>query len=122
LLPVSSGCWHLGFDTIITSEWGTPNMVNKGLNPEILLVSGYGVWDLLKRRHQQELDLGAEHQMLLDAQLYPEGLRSWRVKLDAKPEGGMEVDPKFFVDFGELRGHQVRLEGGDASSDSYCYS
>ena len=23
---------------------------------------------------------------------------------------------------GELRGHQVRLEGGDASSDSYCYS
>jgi selenium-binding protein 1 len=272
--------WHLGFDTIITSEWGTPNMVNKGLNPEILLASGYGhrlhVWDLLKRRHQQELDLGAEHQMLLelrpahdptraygfmgiaisvkdlsasvwlwyrdngkwaikkvieipaestdpaglppllqgfkavppfvtdinlslddrflyvscfgtgeflqydvtdpfhprktgsvhvggvvrkaahpkqptaplnggpqmvelsrdgkriyftnslyspwDAQLYPEGINSWMVKLDAKPEGGMEIDPKFFVDFGGLRGHQVRLEGGDASSDSYCYS
>ena len=40
----------------------------------------------------------------------------------AKPEGGLEIDPKFFVDFGELRGHQVRLEGGDASSDSYCYA
>ena len=37
-------------------------------------------------------------------------------------EGGMEIDPAFFVDFGELRGHQVRLEGGDASSDSYCYA
>jgi selenium-binding protein 1 len=272
--------WHLGFDTLITSEWGTPSMVSKGLNPEILLGSGYGhkvhVWDLLKRRHQQELDLGAENQMVLelrpahdptraygfmsvaisvkdlsasiwmwhhdnrkwailkvieipaepadpeslppllqgfkavppfitdinlslddrflyvscfgtgeflqydvtdpfhprktgsiqvggvvrkaahpkqpkvplngapqmvelsrdgkriyftnslyspwDAQLYPEGIKSWMVKLDAKPEGGMVIDPEFFVDLGDLRGHQVRLEGGDASSDSYCYS
>jgi selenium-binding protein 1 len=272
--------WHLGYDTIITSEWGTPNMVNKGLNPEILLGGGYGhklhVWDMLKRRHQQELDLGAENQMVLelrpahdptrafgfmgvaistkdlsasvwvwyrdngkwaiqkvieipaepadpatlppllqgfkavppfitdinlslddrflyvscfgtgeflqydvtdpfhprktgsvhtggvvrkaahpkqpkvplngapqmvelsrdgkriyftnslyspwDAQFYPDGIESWMVKLDAKPEGGMQIDPNFFVEFGELRGHQIRLEGGDASSDSYCYS
>ena len=57
-----------------------------------------------------------------DAQFYPEGIKSWMVKLDAEPEGGMEIDPKFFVDFGELRAHQVRLEGGDASSDSYCFS
>src|SRR5262245_61767959 len=273
--------WHLGFDTVITSEWGTPNMVKDGVNPEILLSGGYGhklhVWDLLKRRHQQELDLGSEYQMALelrpahdptraygflgivvslkdlsasvwlwyrdddgkwgikrvidipaepadpeslppllqgfkavpplvtdinlslddrflyvscfgtgeflqydvsdpfhprktgsvhlggivrkaehpqnpntplnggpqmvelsrdgkriyftnslyspwDAQFYPEGIQSWMVKLDAKPEGGMEIDPGFFVDFGGLRGHQVRLEGGDASSDSYCYA
>src|SRR2546429_4453656 len=26
--------WHLGHDTLITSEWGTPNMVKDGLNPE----------------------------------------------------------------------------------------
>jgi selenium-binding protein 1 len=57
-----------------------------------------------------------------DAQFYPEGIQSWMVKLDARPEGGMEIDPKFFVDCGELRAHQVRLEGGDASSDSYCYA
>jgi methanethiol oxidase len=272
--------WHLGFDTIITSEWGTPNMVKNGVNPEILLSGGYGhkmhVWDLPKRRHLQELDLGSEHQMALelrpahdptraygflgvvvslkdlsasvwlwyrdngkwgikkvieipaepadpatlppilagfkavppfvtdinlslddrflyvscfgtgeflqydvsdpfhprktgsvhlggivrkaahpqrpnaplngapqmvelsrdgkriyftnslytpwDAQFYPEGIRSWMVKLDARPEGGMEIDPKFFIDCGELRAHQVRLEGGDASSDSYCYA
>jgi selenium-binding protein 1 len=44
------------------------------------------------------------------------------VKLDAHPEGGMDLDPNFFVEFGDLRGHQVRLEGGDASSDSYCYA
>ena len=29
--------WHLGHDTMITSEWGTPNMVEDGVNPELLL-------------------------------------------------------------------------------------
>ena len=27
--------WHLGHDTMITSEWGTPNMVKDGLNPGV---------------------------------------------------------------------------------------
>jgi selenium-binding protein 1 len=272
--------WHLGLDTVVTSEWGTPNMVRHGLNPEILLKGGYGhklhIWDLRKRRHVQELDLGSEYQMALelrpahnptraygflgvvvslkdlsasiwlwhrnngnwaiqkvidipaeaadpeqlppmlqgfkavpplitdinlslddrflyiscwgtgeflqydvsdpfhpkktgsihlggivrhaphpaqpkaplnggpqmvevsrdgkriyftnslyspwDVQFYPEGIRSWMVKVDAAPGGGIQIDPKFFVEFGELRGHQIRLEGGDASSDSYCYA
>lgn len=272
--------WHLGYDTVITSEWGTPNMVQNGVNPDILLKSGYGhklhVWDLPKRRHVQELDLGSEYQMALelrpahdptraygflgvvvslkdlaasiwvwhrhngswgvqkvidipaepakpeqlppllqgfkavpplitdinlslddrflyiscfgtgeflqydvsdpfhpkktgslhlggivrraahpkqpkqplnggpqmvevsrdgrriyftnslyapwDVQFYPEGIRSWMVKVEANPQGGMQLDPDFFVDFGDLRAHQVRLEGGDASSDSYCYA
>jgi selenium-binding protein 1 len=57
-----------------------------------------------------------------DAQFYPEGINGWMVKLDAKPEGGMELDPKFFMEGSKLRPHQVRLEGGDASSDSYCYA
>ena len=29
--------WHLGQDVMITSEWGTPNMVEAGINPELLL-------------------------------------------------------------------------------------
>ncbi|MBV8551763.1 MAG: selenium-binding family protein [Acidobacteriaceae bacterium] len=272
--------WHLGFDTAITSEWGTPNMVQHGVNPDILLKSGYGhklhIWDLRKRRHLEELDLGSEYQMTLelrpahdprhaygflgvvvslkdlsasiwvwhrsdgnwkvqkvidvpaepadpeqlppllqgfkavpplitdinlslddrflyvscwgtgeflqydvsdpfhprktgslklggivrhaahpkqpktplnggpqmvevsrdgrriyltnslyapwDAQFFPEGITSWMVKVNASPQGGMELDPNFFLEFGDLRGHQVRLEGGDASSDSYCYA
>jgi selenium-binding protein 1 len=272
--------WHLGYDTLISSEWGTPNMVEKGVNPEILLKGGYGhslhVWDLRKRRHVQTLDVGAEQQMVLelrpahdpakaygfvgvvvslkdlsasiwlwhrekdhwaikkvieipaepadpeklppllksfkavpplvtdinlslddrflyvscwgtgefqqydvsdpfhpkltgsvhlggivrraahprapqtplnggpqmvevsrdgkrvyftnslyapwDEQFYPEGVRSWMVKLDAKPEGGIALDQKFFLETDSLRSHQVHLEGGDASSDSYCYS
>jgi selenium-binding protein 1 len=43
------------------------------------------------------------------------------VKLNANPEGGISADPKFFLEFDELSGHQIRLEGGDASSDSFCY-
>jgi len=274
--------WHLGYDTMITSEWGTPNSVENGLVPEILMKSGYGhalhIWDLRGRRHLQKLDIGPEHQFALelrpahdptraygfmgvvislkdlsssiwlwqraegkngnwgirkvidipaepadpaqlppmlkdfkavpplvtdidlslddrflyvscwgtgefiqydvsdplnpkktgsihlggivrrashpkrphqplnggpqmveisrdgrrvyftnslyaswDEQFYPDGIQSWMVKVDAEPEGGMALDGNFFVEFDELRSHQVRLEGGDASSDSYCY-
>ena len=42
-------------------------------------------------------------------------------KLDATEDGGLTVDPRFFLAFEGERPHQVRLEGGDASSDSYCY-
>ncbi|MFL5579075.1 MAG: selenium-binding protein SBP56-related protein [Gemmatimonadaceae bacterium] len=62
--------WHLGQDTMLTSEWGTPNMVTQGLNPELLLAGKYGhalhVWDMKTRRHLQTLDLGAEQQMVLE--------------------------------------------------------
>ncbi len=56
-----------------------------------------------------------------DEQFYPEGIRGWLVKLNAHPDGGLEVDPNFLVEFGDARSHQVRLQGGDASSDTYCY-
>jgi selenium-binding protein 1 len=62
--------WHLGHDTMITSEWGTPSMVEDGVNPELLLGGKYGHalhrWDLHKRRHQQTMDLGPEYQMVLE--------------------------------------------------------
>lgn len=62
--------WHLGHDTMITSEWGTPAMVESGVNGELLLAGKYGhalhVWDLHKRRHQQVLELGPEYQMALE--------------------------------------------------------
>jgi selenium-binding protein 1 len=55
---------------MITSEWGTPKMIENGVNPEILLKGGYGhqlhIWDLPKRRHRQVIDLGAEQQMVLE--------------------------------------------------------
>ena len=57
-----------------------------------------------------------------DAQFYPEGIHGWIAKVDVNPEGGLTIDPDFFIDFdGDERPHQIRLEGGDSSSDSYCY-
>jgi selenium-binding protein 1 len=58
----------------------------------------------------------------IDPQFYPEGIDGWMVKLDAAPAGGLAFDPKFFIDWPKgQRPHQVRLQGGDCSSDSYCY-
>ena len=59
-----------------------------------------------------------------DDQFYPDGVGAWLAKIDADPSGGLTVDPGFFPNGDEFRGrrvHQVRLQGGDASSDSYCY-
>ena len=62
--------WHLGQETMITSEWGTPNMVQNGVNPELLLAGKYGhalhVWNLRTGRHEQTIDLGADQQMVLE--------------------------------------------------------
>jgi selenium-binding protein 1 len=270
--------WHLNQGTVITSEWGTPKMVEDGLIGELLLGNQYGhrlhVWDLQSRRHVQEVDLGAEHQMVLelrpahdprkaygfvgvvtstadlsasvwlwqkaddgtvsvekvisipaepaeaaqlppilqpfgavpplvtdialsvddrwlyvscwgtgelkrfdvsdprapretgsvrlggiagraphpspgprnggpqmvavwragrrvvltnslyaswDAQFYPEGIDGWLVTLAAGEDGSLTLDPDVFVEISGERPHQVRLEGGDASSDSYCF-
>jgi methanethiol oxidase len=276
--------WHLGHDTMITSEWGTPNMVESGVNPELLLAGKYGnalhVWDLHSRRHLQKLELGPEYQMVLelrpahdpnetygfvgvvtslkdlsssiwmwhregsngkgtwrihkaieipaepasaddlppllkgfgavpplvtdlnlslddrflyvscwgtgelkqfdvsdpfnpietgavklggivrreahpalpdqprngapqmveisrdgrrlyvtnslyrtwDEQFYPDGIKGWLAKVDVRPNGGIQLDPAGFVEFDGMRPHQVHLEGGDASSDSYCFA
>jgi len=278
--------WHLGLDTMITSTWGTPNMVKDGVNPELLLAGKYGnalhVWDLRRRRHLQELVLGKEQQMPLevrpahdptraygfvgvvlslkdlsssvwlwyrddkkasndgpwkikkvieipaepadpekpppilkgfkaaaplvtdinlsiddrylyvscwgtgefiqydvtnpfepkkvsslrlggmvsraahvsdpeqplnggpqmieisrdgrrayitnslytpwDEQFYPDGVQGWMAKIDVPNGTGMKLDPKFFLKTPGMRPHQLRLEGGDASSDSYCYA
>ena len=56
-----------------------------------------------------------------DEQFYPAGVGSWMAKLDAAPEGGISFDTKFFVQATDYRAHQIRLEGGDSSSDSFCY-
>ena len=277
--------WHLGHDAMVTSEWGTPNTFESGLNPELLLDGKYGhqihIWDLQKRKHKQVLDLGAEQQLVfelrparnptnaygfvgvvislkdlsssiwlwykdgreesaewkiqkvieipaepadpellppmlkgfgavppfvtdinlslddkqlyvscwgsgefrqydvsdpfhpklsstvriggivrraghpskpgmplnggpqmvevsrdgrrvyvtnslytaVDDQIYPDGINGWMMKMDVDPGASeMRVDPRFFPQFDGMRPHQTRLDGGDASSDSYCYA
>jgi methanethiol oxidase len=51
-------------------------------------------------------------------------LRSWLLKVDCDPNGGMEVDRDFFIDFhdragGPARAHEVRLEGGDCTTEIF---
>ena len=60
-----------------------------------------------------------------DDVFYPDGVGAWMARVDASGNGGgLSIDPRFFPhgdDFRGLRAHQTRLQGGDASSDSYCF-
>jgi selenium-binding protein 1 len=58
-----------------------------------------------------------------DNQFYPE-LRSWLLRVNCDPNGGMEVDRDFFVDFydrpeGPARAHEVRLQNGDCTTEIF---
>jgi selenium-binding protein 1 len=55
-----------------------------------------------------------------DDQFYPDGIRGWCARVDSGRDGGL-TQSDLLVNFGELRAHQVRLGGGDASSDSFCF-
>ena len=62
--------WHLRYDTVVTSEWATPSMIEDGLNPEDLLGRKFGhhlnFWSMSERKLTQRVDLGDEHQMVLE--------------------------------------------------------
>jgi methanethiol oxidase len=61
-----------------------------------------------------------------DEVFYPDGVGAWMAKLDADvAAGGLVADIGFFPHGDDFRGHrihQIRLQGGDASSDSYCFT
>ena len=51
-------------------------------------------------------------------------MRSWLLRINRGPDGGMEVDREFFVDFHDrpgvpTRAHEVRLQGGDCTSEIF---
>ena len=57
-----------------------------------------------------------------DPQFYPDGVPGVQVMCRVGAGGGITLDPDFHVDFGpEFGAHQIRLEGGDCSTDSFCY-
>ena len=61
-----------------------------------------------------------------DDQFCPDGVGAWMVKCDTDPSRGrgLSIDKDFFPHGDEFRGlgvHQIRLQGRDASTDSYCY-
>ncbi|MDB5998884.1 MAG: selenium-binding protein [Rhizobacter sp.] len=58
-----------------------------------------------------------------DTQFYPDGVPGVQVMCNVGANGGIALDPAFYVEFGPAFGaHQIRLEGGDCSTDSFCYA
>jgi selenium-binding protein 1 len=59
-----------------------------------------------------------------DPQFYPDGVPGVQAMCKVGNNGGgIELDPEFYVDFGQEYGaHQIRLQGGDCSTDSFCYT
>jgi selenium-binding protein 1 len=73
--------WHLKDDVAITSEWATPSMIEGGLNPEDLLGRKFGhhldFWSLSEGRLLQRIDLGDEHQMVLELRPAHDPRKAW---------------------------------------------
>ncbi|QCI67760.1 selenium-binding protein SBP56-related protein [Phreatobacter stygius] len=57
-----------------------------------------------------------------DPQFYPEGIPGALVMVNVAADGGLAINPDFQVEFPPgYAAHQIRLEGGDCSTDSFCY-
>jgi methanethiol oxidase len=73
--------WHLNHDTVITSEWATPSMIEQGLNPEDLLGRKFGhhlnFWSMSGRKLIQRVDLGDQHQMVLELRPAHDPAKAW---------------------------------------------
>ena len=73
--------WHLNEDVAITSEWATPSMIEDGLNPEDLLGKRFGhhldFWSLSEGRLIERIDLGDEHQMVLEVRPAHDPRKTW---------------------------------------------
>src|SRR6476659_4620479 len=94
---------------------GTPNDAGRDLNggPQMIQLSLDG----------RRLYVTNSLYSTWDNQFYP-GLRSWLTRVNCSPDGGMEIDPDFFVDFhdrpgGPARTHEVRLQNGDCTTEIF---
>jgi methanethiol oxidase len=94
---------------------GKPDDAGRGLNggPNMLQLSYDG----------RRLYMSNSLYSTWDNQFYPD-MRSWLLRVDCDPNGGMEIDPDFFVDFsdrpdGPARAHEVRLQNGDCTTEIF---
>jgi methanethiol oxidase len=75
------GWWHLNHDTMITSEWATPSMVENGLDPEDLMGRRFGhhlnFWSMSERKLTQRVDLGDAHQMVFEVRPAHDPAKAW---------------------------------------------
>ncbi|MEO0426870.1 MAG: selenium-binding protein SBP56-related protein [Pseudomonadota bacterium] len=107
--PKLAGSVHLGG---IVRKTKHPNGQDFGYGPQMVEVSRDG-----KRVYWTNSLYST-----WDDQFYPGERGAAMVKADVGENGGLTLDPKFFPTFPKgLRAHQIRLEGGDCSTDSFCY-
>jgi selenium-binding protein 1 len=113
--PRETGSAHLGGIVRRQAHPAAPDLPLRG-GPQMVEVSRDG-----RRVYVTNSLYGA-----WDDIFYPDGVGAWAAKLDADTgRGGIALDERFFPngdDFQGLRVHQTRLQGGDASSDSYCHT
>ena len=86
----------------LTTRWSRASGARRtwsrtGSIPELLLGGKYGhqlhVWDLRKRKHLQEIDLGAEHQMVLELRPAHDPTKAYGfVGVVRQPEGSLGLD------------------------------
>ena len=89
--------WHLGHDTMVTSEWGTPDMFENGLVPEVLLGGKYGhrlhFWDLRKRQARAGDRPRPEHQLVFELRPAHDPTKAYGfVGVVDQPEGPLLLD------------------------------
>ncbi|MEL6577171.1 MAG: selenium-binding protein SBP56-related protein, partial [Pseudomonadota bacterium] len=107
--PKLSGSVHLGG---IVRKTPHPNGQPFGYGPQMVEVSRDG-----KRVYWTNSLYST-----WDDQFYPGERGAAMVKADVGANGGLTLDPNFYPSFpAGLRAHQIRLEGGDCSTDSFCY-
>ncbi len=123
--------------------WGTGEMrqydVSDPMNPK--LADSVHVGGITRKtKHPNGKDFGYGPQMIeisrdgrrvywtnslystWDDQFYPGDRGGAMVKADVGANGGLTLDKDFYVEFPKgYRSHQIRLEGGDCSTDSFCY-
>ena len=57
-----------------------------------------------------------------DTQFYPDDEGGQMVMANVGGKGEFTLDNDFYINFPDgYRSHQIRLEGGDCSTDSFCY-
>ncbi|MFL6813261.1 MAG: selenium-binding protein SBP56-related protein, partial [Bradyrhizobium sp.] len=109
--PVLTGTVRLGGMVDRTAHPGTPDKALNG-GPQMVEISRDG-----KRVYWTNSLYST-----WDDQFYPEGMPGAQVMANANPSGGLELAKDYWVNFPDgYRAHQIRLDGGDCSTDSFCY-
>ncbi|MDA8052411.1 MAG: selenium-binding protein [Rhodospirillales bacterium] len=58
-----------------------------------------------------------------DEQFYPGGVHGEMAMAKVGANGGLALDANFLIEFpAGFRSHQIRLEGGDCSTESFCFA